>query len=121
MKETLRALVDQVLVGIVPCRFSEGSDEAISKSFFADTLEEAVFMGRIQRNNVANSVLSLKVAMASLKKSQKCMVEVRLSIRNHVEELIERKGIRSKEAIREVAMERGMSRSAMSIKRIHVE
>ena len=43
-----------------------------------------------------------------------------LSIRNHVEELIERKGIRSKEAIREVAMERGMSRRDV-YKEVHVE
>ncbi|MBO1913740.1 16S rRNA (cytidine(1402)-2'-O)-methyltransferase, partial [Microvirga sp. 3-52] len=33
-----------------------------------------------------------------------------LSVSEHVSELIERKGIRSKEAIREVASERAMSR-----------
>ena len=41
-------------------------------------------------------------------------------IRDHVTELMERKGIRSKEAIREVANERGMSRRDV-YKEYHVE
>ena len=43
-----------------------------------------------------------------------------LEIRDHVTELMERKGIRSKEAIREVANERGMSRRDV-YKEFHVE
>ena len=43
-----------------------------------------------------------------------------LDIRDHVTELMERKGIRSKEAIREVANERGLSRREV-YKEYHVE
>jgi 16S rRNA (cytidine1402-2'-O)-methyltransferase len=107
LKETLRALSEQVegtrkivLARELTKRFEE---------FLRGTLEEAV--NWVQSNNIRGEFC---IVLEGNDGSDVEEVEAAwwdgLSVSEHVSELIEKKGIRSKEAIREVANERTMSR-----------
>jgi 16S rRNA (cytidine1402-2'-O)-methyltransferase len=107
LKETLRALSEQVegtrkivLARELTKRFEE---------FLRGTLEEAV--NWVQSNNIRGEFC---IVLEGNDGSDVEEVEAAwwdgLSVSEHVSELIEKKGIRSKEAIREVANERAMSR-----------
>jgi 16S rRNA (cytidine1402-2'-O)-methyltransferase len=107
LKETLRALSEQVegtrkivLARELTKRFEE---------FLRGTLEEAV--NWVQSNNIRGEFC---IVLEGNDGSDVEEVEADwwdgLSVSEHVSELIEKKGIRSKEAIREVAKERSMSR-----------
>jgi 16S rRNA (cytidine1402-2'-O)-methyltransferase len=116
LKETLRALQESfggtrsvVLARELTKRFEE---------FLRGTLEEAVLWA--ESNEVRGEFCIV------LDGSDGIVVEEQkewwndLEIRDHVTELMERKGLRSKEAIREVASDRGLSRRDV-YKEFHVE
>ena len=116
LKETLRALETSfgrdravVLAREVTKRFEE---------FLRGSLEEAVLWA--ESNEIRGEFCIVIEGGDGVVEEEQNAWWSDLSIRNHVEELIERKGIRSKEAIREVAMERGMSRRDV-YKEVHVE
>lgn len=116
LKETLRALETSfgrdraiVLAREVTKRFEE---------FLRGSLEEAVLWA--ESNEIRGEFCIVIEGGDGVAEEEQNAWWSDLSIRNHVEELIERKGIRSKEAIREVAMERGMSRRDV-YKEVHVE
>lgn len=116
LKETLRALQTNfggtrsvVLARELTKRFEE---------FLRGTLEEAVLWA--ESNEIRGEFCIV------IEGSDGVIVEEQqewwndLEIRDHVTELMERKGLRSKEAIREVANERGLSRRDV-YKEFHVE
>jgi 16S rRNA (cytidine1402-2'-O)-methyltransferase len=116
LKETLRALETSfgrdravVLAREVTKRFEE---------FLRGSLEDAVLWA--ESNEIRGEFCIVIEGGDGVVEEEQNAWWSDLSIRNHVEELIERKGIRSKEAIREVAMERGMSRRDV-YKEVHVE
>ena len=116
LKETLRALETSfgrdravVLAREVTKRFEE---------FLRGSLEEAVLWA--ESNEIRGEFCIVIEGGDGVVEEEQNAWWSDLSIRNHVEELIERKGIRSKEAIREVAIERGMSRRDV-YKEVHVE
>ncbi|WP_210471766.1 16S rRNA (cytidine(1402)-2'-O)-methyltransferase [Sporosarcina sp. 6E9] len=107
LKESLRALSEQVegtrkivLARELTKRFEE---------FLRGTLEEAI--NWVESNNIRGEFC---IVLEGNDGSDSEEVVIAwwdgLSVSEHVSELIERKGIRSKEAIREVASERAMSR-----------
>jgi 16S rRNA (cytidine1402-2'-O)-methyltransferase len=117
LKETLLALSEQV----------EGTREIVLareltkrfEEYLRGTLEEAV--NWVQSNNIRGEFC---IVLEGNDGSDLEEVEAAwwdgLSVSEHVSELIERKGIRSKEAIREVASERSLSRRDV-YKVFHVE
>ena len=117
IKETLQALSEQiegtrkvVLARELTKRFEE---------FLRGTLEEAV--NWVQSNNVRGEFcIVLEGNDGSDMEESEVAWWDGLSISEHVTEIIERKGIRSKEAIREVATDRTMSRRDV-YKVFHVE
>ena len=117
LKETLQALSEQiegtrkvVLARELTKRFEE---------FLRGTLEDAI--NWVQSNNIRGEFCIVLEGNdgSELEESEAAWWDG-LSISEHVTDLIERKGIRSKEAIREVATERGMSRRDV-YKVFHVE
>ncbi|QUW20671.1 16S rRNA (cytidine(1402)-2'-O)-methyltransferase [Sporosarcina sp. Marseille-Q4063] len=117
LKETLQALSEQV----------EGTREIVLareltkrfEEFLRGTLEEAV--NWVQSNNIRGEFC---IVLEGNDGADLEEIEVAwwdgLSVSEHVYEIIERKGIRSKEAIREVASERTMSRRDV-YREFHVE
>ena len=117
LKETLQALSEQiegtrkvVLARELTKRFEE---------FLRGTLEDAI--NWVQSNNIRGEFCIVLEGNdgSDLEESEAAWWDG-LSVSEHVTDLIERKGIRSKEAIREVATERGMSRREV-YKVFHVE
>lgn len=117
LKETVRALHEQiggarqiVLARELTKRFEE---------FLRGTLEEAVEW--VESSNIRGEFcIVLEGSDGSPEEAIEDAWWKGLSISNHVSELIDKKGIRSKEAIREVAMEREMSRREV-YQEYHVE
>ena len=117
LKETLQAMSEQiegtrkvVLARELTKRFEE---------FLRGTLEDAI--NWVQSNNIRGEFCIVLEGNDGLdfEESEVAWWD-ELSVSEHVADLIERKGIRSKEAIREVATERGMSRREV-YKEFHVE
>ena len=117
LKETLRALHEQVggtrqvvLARELTKRFEE---------FLRGTLEEAIEW--VQSNNIRGEFCIVLEGSDGL--VEEAVAEVwwrELSIPEHVNELIDKKGIRSKEAIREVAIDRELGRREV-YQEYHVE
>lgn len=107
LKETVRALHNQiggtrriVLARELTKRFEE---------FLRGTLEDAVVW--VQSNNIRGEFcIVLEGSDGTLDEKEEPVWWEGFSVQDHVAEVIDRKGIRSKEAIREVANERAMSR-----------
>ena len=116
LKETLRAMNEQiggtrriVLARELTKRFEE---------FLRGTLEEAVVW--VESNELRGEFCIVIEGGDGTEEEVQVVWWQELSIREHVTELIEGKGIRSKDAIREVANERKMSRRDV-YKEYHVE
>ena len=116
LKETVRAMNEQfggarniVLARELTKRFEE---------FLRGTLEEAVVW--VESNELRGEFCIVIEGGDGTEVEEKIVWWQELSLRDHVTELIESKGIRSKEAIREVANERGISRRDV-YKEYHVE
>ncbi|WP_438314043.1 16S rRNA (cytidine(1402)-2'-O)-methyltransferase [Sporosarcina sp. FA9] len=116
LKETIRALNEQlgsarriVLARELTKRFEE---------FLRGTLEEALVW--VESNELRGEFCIVLEGGDGLEIEEKVVWWQELSPRNHVIELMDRKKIRSKEAIREVSLERGMSRRDV-YKEYHVE
>lgn len=117
LKETLRALQEQiedtrkvVLARELTKRFEE---------FLRGTLEEAVDW--VQSSNIRGEFcIVLEGSDGSFEVAVEEVWWQELSIRDHVAQLIDTKGIRSKEAIREVANERSLGRREV-YQEYHVE
>ena len=106
LKETVGALHEQfgstrrvVLAREITKRFEE---------FLRGTLEEAVVW--VESNNIRGEFCIVIEGGDGTVEEEQVIWWKELSLRDHVAVLIESKGIRSKDAIREVANERGMSR-----------
>lgn len=116
LKDTLRALEESfgrersvVLAREVTKRFEE---------FLRGTLEEAVLWA--ESNEIRGEFCIVVEGGDGIIEEEQATWWSELSVHEHVAQLIERKGIRSKEAIREVATERGMSRRDV-YQQFHVE
>lgn len=116
LKETLRAMNEQigptrriVLARELTKRFEE---------FLRGTLEEAISW--VESNELRGEFCIVLEGGDGTEEEVQMVWWQELSLQDHVTELIERKGIRSKDAIREVANERGISRRDV-YKDYHVE
>ncbi|MBE1556197.1 16S rRNA (cytidine(1402)-2'-O)-methyltransferase [Sporosarcina limicola] len=116
LKETLCALQESfggdrrvVLARELTKRFEE---------FLRGTLEESILWTRL--NDIRGEFCIVIEGGDGVVEEKQDMWWIQLSVLDHVTELIERKGVRSKEAIREVANDRGMSRRDV-YKEYHVE
>lgn len=116
LKETLRALESSfggerqvVLARELTKRFEE---------FLRGTLEEAVLWA--ESNDIRGEFCIVIEGSNGVVEEQQDVWWKGIAVRDHVIELMERKELRSKEAIREVANERGMSRRDV-YKDYHVE
>ena len=116
LKETLRALQTSfggtrsiVLARELTKRFEE---------FLRGTLEEAVLWAESNEIRGEFCIVIEGSDGAIVEEQQEWWND--LEVREHVTELMERKGLRSKEAIREVANDRGLSRRDV-YKEFHVE
>ncbi|MFD1926728.1 16S rRNA (cytidine(1402)-2'-O)-methyltransferase [Sporosarcina siberiensis] len=116
LKETIRALNEilgssrrVVLARELTKRFEE---------FLRGTLEEALVW--VESNELRGEFCIVLEGDDGLEIEEKVAWWQDLSLRDHVIELMDRKGIRSKEAIREVSLERGLSRRDV-YKEYHVE
>lgn len=116
LKETIRALNEKtgndrriVLARELTKRFEE---------FLRGTLEEALIW--VESNELRGEFCIVLEGGDGLEIEEKIVWWKELSPRDHVIELMDKKEIRSKEAIREVSLERGMSRREV-YKEYHVE
>ena len=116
LKETLRAMNEQigptrriVLARELTKRFEE---------FLRGTLEEAISW--VESNELRGEFCIVLEGGDGTEEVVQMVWWQELSLQDHVTELIERKGVRSKDAIREVANERGISRRDV-YKDYHVE
>lgn len=116
LKETIRAL-NEVLGGARRVVLARELTKRFEE-FLRGTLEEALVW--VESNELRGEFCIVLEGDDGLEIEEKVAWWQELSLRDHVIELMDRKGIRSKEAIREVSLERGLSRRDV-YKEYHVE